>query len=143
MSVDHRVIEHCSILIHCTGNLPRHFTEKPKSTICRSLVILCCELSNAADVRKFADDAHDEVHQHCDLKLKEDTWVRHSSSGHNHSHNVPGSVASVAWMVIVGDGFHNFADGLAIGQIYFASVLFRAIFYLFRTTLCPNKNRTP
>ena len=77
---------------------------------------------NAADVRKFADDAHDEVHQNCDPKLKADTWGHHR--GHNHSHNVPGSVASVAWMVIVGDGFHNFADGLAIGQLYLFFVIF-------------------
>jgi len=66
-------------------------------------------------VRKFADDAHDEVHQNCDIKMKANTLGHHSNGGHNHSHNVPGSVASVAWMVIVGDGFHNFADGLAIG----------------------------
>jgi len=71
---------------------------------------------NAVDVRKFADDAHDEVHEHCDPGLKEDTWGHHGNAGHHHSHNVPGSVASVAWMVIVGDGFHNFADGLAIGK---------------------------
>jgi zinc transporter ZupT len=69
------------------------------------------------DVRKFADDAHDEVHQNCDPKVKETTWG-HNNGGHHHSHNVPGSVASVAWMVIVGDGFHNFADGLAIGSAF-------------------------
>ncbi|CAH8628780.1 unnamed protein product [Dicrocoelium dendriticum] len=36
--------------------------------------------------------------------------------GHGHSHKVPGSVASVAWMVILGDGLHNFTDGMAIGE---------------------------
>ncbi|KAF8564337.1 hypothetical protein P879_07877, partial [Paragonimus westermani] len=36
--------------------------------------------------------------------------------GHGHSHEVPGSVASVAWMVILGDGLHNFTDGMAIGK---------------------------
>ncbi|CAH8628791.1 unnamed protein product [Dicrocoelium dendriticum] len=30
--------------------------------------------------------------------------------------DVPGSVASVAWMVILGDGLHNFTDGMAIGE---------------------------
>ena len=70
----------------------------------------------SVDVRKFADDAHDEVHKHCDPKSKVSTKVHHRNGGHHHSHEVPGSVASVAWMVIVGDGFHNFADGLAIGQ---------------------------
>lgn len=29
---------------------------------------------------------------------------------------VPGSIAAVAWMVILGDGLHNFSDGLAIGE---------------------------
>ena len=75
------------------------------------------------DVRKFADDAHDELHQHCDPAVKGNTWSHGGSSsngGHNHSHSVSGSVASVAWMVIVGDGFHNFADGLAIGLNYMA-----------------------
>ena len=35
---------------------------------------------------------------------------------HGHSHDVPDSVASIAWMVIMGDGLHNFTDGLAIGM---------------------------
>ena len=77
-----------------------------------------------ADVRKFADDAHDEVHQHCDPKSKADTLGHYTNGGHNHSHTVPGSVASVAWMVIVGDGFHNFADGLAIGWSHFLCCIF-------------------
>jgi zinc transporter ZupT len=25
-------------------------------------------------------------------------------------------IASIAWMVIMGDGMHNFSDGLAIGE---------------------------
>ena len=67
----------------------------------------------------MAVEAHDEVHQNCDPDVR-GTWgpgQSHDSTGpgHHHSHEVPGSVASVAWMVIVGDGLHNFSDGLAIG----------------------------
>ena len=36
--------------------------------------------------------------------------------GHGHSHELPKSVSAVAWMVIMGDGLHNFCDGLAIGK---------------------------
>lgn len=40
----------------------------------------------------------------------------HQGQGHGHSHEVPQSVSAVAWMVIMGDGLHNFTDGLAIGS---------------------------
>jgi len=104
-------------------------TENQKSTII-GCVCVCDELLSAADVRKFADDAHDEVHQHCDPKSNAHTLGHHRNGGHHHSHNAPGSVASVAWMVIVGDGFHNLADGLAIGQTYFLLML-NIFFYNF------------
>ncbi|GBM19732.1 Zinc transporter ZIP10 [Araneus ventricosus] len=42
--------------------------------------------------------------------------------GHGHSHEVPDSVTAVAWMVIMGDGLHNFCDGLAIGTAFAAGI---------------------
>jgi zinc transporter ZupT len=33
------------------------------------------------------------------------------------------SVAPVAWMIIFGDGLHNFIDGLSIGAAFTESVL--------------------
>lgn len=47
------------------------------------------------------------------------------SHGHGHSHGgnchsdqemKDAGIASIAWMVIMGDGMHNFSDGLAIGE---------------------------
>ncbi|GFY71374.1 zinc transporter ZIP10 [Trichonephila inaurata madagascariensis] len=42
----------------------------------------------------------------------------HHGHGHAHSHEIPQSVSAVAWMVIMGDGLHNFCDGLAIGAAF-------------------------
>lgn len=52
------------------------------------------------------------------------------SHGHGHSHGgnchsdqemKDAGIASIAWMVIMGDGMHNFSDGLAIGGRFYRS----------------------
>ncbi|KAH8876585.1 Zinc transporter foi isoform 4 [Schistosoma japonicum] len=52
---------------------------------------------------------------------EEEKSFNHEHS-HSHSHEVPESVAAVAWMVIMGDGLHNFTDGMAIGAAFAQSI---------------------
>ncbi|XP_030765690.1 zinc transporter foi-like isoform X2 [Sitophilus oryzae] len=40
------------------------------------------------------------------------------SHKHGHVHSAPKNYSSVAWMVIMGDGLHNFTDGMAIGAAF-------------------------
>ncbi|XP_012274150.1 zinc transporter foi isoform X2 [Orussus abietinus] len=41
---------------------------------------------------------------------------------HGHVHSAPDSMSSVAWMVVMGDGLHNFTDGMAIGAAFSANI---------------------
>ncbi|CAB0036867.1 unnamed protein product [Trichogramma brassicae] len=57
--------------------------------------------------------------------IMHDHDVKHHGHGHLHSHHdhlSPDSMSSVAWMVIMGDGLHNFTDGMAIGAAFTASI---------------------
>ncbi|XP_063217568.1 zinc transporter foi [Bacillus rossius redtenbacheri] len=44
------------------------------------------------------------------------------SHTHGHVHAPPHNMSSVAWMVIMGDGLHNFTDGMAIGAAFAANI---------------------
>ena len=44
------------------------------------------------------------------------------SHSHGHIHARPHGVASLAWLVLAGDGLHNLSDGLAIGAAFAASI---------------------
>lgn len=50
--------------------------------------------------------------------------TRHHGHAHTHGHvhSAPGSLSSVVWMIVMGDGLHNFADGLAIGTAFGANL---------------------
>ena len=65
----------------------------------------------------MAEDMHEELHRDCEPEEREQLNHSHGGHGHGHSHGqLPNGIAAVAWMVIMGDGLHNFSDGLAIGK---------------------------
>ncbi|XP_025836597.1 zinc transporter foi isoform X2 [Agrilus planipennis] len=51
------------------------------------------------------------------LREHENKHHGHSHT-HGHVHAAPQNLSSVAWMVIMGDGLHNFTDGMAIGAAF-------------------------
>jgi len=42
---------------------------------------------------------------------------------HTHLHSAPNNISSIAWMVMMGDGIHNLADGMAIGAAFASGFL--------------------
>ncbi|KAF0873016.1 S39AA protein, partial [Crocuta crocuta] len=77
-------------------------------------------------------DLHAATHNHHDdsktvLRKHNHQW-HHKHSHHSHGPCHSGSdlketgIANIAWMVIMGDGIHNFSDGLAIGAAFSAGL---------------------
>ncbi|KAI5628547.1 zinc transporter ZIP10 isoform X3, partial [Silurus asotus] len=87
--------------------------QPPDSPSKTPLAITDSELSGAA--AENSQQAKTKKHSH-----------GHGHSHHGHCHTEKemkdAGIASIAWMVIMGDGMHNFSDGLAIGAAFSANV---------------------
>uniref|UniRef100_A0A0A9XM25 Zinc transporter foi n=1 Tax=Lygus hesperus TaxID=30085 RepID=A0A0A9XM25_LYGHE len=68
-------------------------------------------------------ESSEAQNEYTTIILREHETVHHGHShAHGHVHSAPGSIKSVAWMVIMGDGIHNLTDGLAIGAAFAANI---------------------
>ncbi|CAH1403769.1 unnamed protein product [Nezara viridula] len=64
----------------------------------------------------------DQVPEYTVIIREHETRHHGHAHTHGHVHSAPSSLSSVAWMVVMGDGLHNLADGLAIGTAFGANV---------------------
>ncbi|KAM4026153.1 zinc transporter ZIP10 [Anomaloglossus baeobatrachus] len=74
-----------------------------------------CDDDHSVDDGPFDNPAKTEM-------PKKHSHSKHSHHSHGHCHSGKDmkdtGIASIAWMVIMGDGMHNFSDGLAIGAAF-------------------------
>ncbi|XP_032240302.2 zinc transporter ZIP10 [Nematostella vectensis] len=80
---------------------------------------------SGSDVSSGSDSIENEK-----FTLRDDHTDNHHQNHHDHHHHhhhdkkidSKTSIATVAWMVIVSDGFHNLSDGLAVGAAFSSSL---------------------
>ena len=84
-------------------------------------------ISNKIDETKQENKNHSHAHSHNHSHL-----IKHKAKIHHHMHHKQEiqDIKSNAWMAVMGDGLHNFSDGLAIGLSFFFSVVSLFIFLL-------------
>jgi zinc transporter ZupT len=66
-------------------------------------------------------DNEENVHKHQEEKKNKKKAIHSHTHGHSHGSNNT-TMKSNAWMVILGDGLHNFSDGLAIGASFASNI---------------------
>ncbi|KAJ7317838.1 hypothetical protein JRQ81_004000 [Phrynocephalus forsythii] len=85
------------------------------------LLRLAVPEGEALDLYAEAQDCPTQIHSSEDYGASSEKQVEELHY-HGHSHDpastLNGGIADIAWMVILGDGIHNFTDGLAIGAAF-------------------------
>ncbi|NXC20258.1 S39AA protein, partial [Corythaeola cristata] len=86
------------------------------------------DVSHAAREHDLHDSEYDSHGEDKMIARKHSHHWHHKHSHHSHGHCHSGKdlkdtgIANIAWMVIMGDGIHNFSDGLAIGAAFSAGL---------------------
>ncbi|XP_059618191.1 zinc transporter foi [Phlebotomus argentipes] len=72
----------------------------------------------AQPVEEAAKSEPRHEHKYTVILREHESQHHGHSHTHGHVHSPPSSLSSVAWMVVMGDGLHNFTDGMAIGAAF-------------------------
>uniref|UniRef100_A0A674IGH6 Solute carrier family 39 member 10 n=1 Tax=Terrapene triunguis TaxID=2587831 RepID=A0A674IGH6_9SAUR len=86
------------------------------------------DVSHSVHDHDLHDTEYDDNHGEDKIARKHNHHWHHKHSHHSHGHCHSGKdlkdtgIANIAWMVIMGDGIHNFSDGLAIGAAFSAGL---------------------
>ncbi|XP_020286129.1 zinc transporter foi-like isoform X6 [Pseudomyrmex gracilis] len=110
--------------------------EKPLTSNCNSVTKIVnsdmekkskdeWRLDDSNNAKKNADGADmslNESESYTVIIREHETKHHGHSHSHGHMHSAPESMSSVAWMVVMGDGLHNFTDGMAIGAAFSANI---------------------
>nr|XP_020640692.1 zinc transporter ZIP5 [Pogona vitticeps]XP_020640697.1 zinc transporter ZIP5 [Pogona vitticeps] len=75
----------------------------------------------AGDLYGEAQDCPIQIHSSEDYGASSERQVEelhHHGHSHGPTNTLSSGIADIAWMVILGDGIHNFTDGLAIGAAF-------------------------
>lgn len=87
-------------------------TKDDQVTACDTNTVSTNLDNGSVESRKLAPENYTII-----LREHESKHHGHSHT-HGHVHSPPSSFSAVAWMVIMGDGLHNFTDGMAIGAAF-------------------------
>ncbi|KAJ8925422.1 hypothetical protein NQ315_009254 [Exocentrus adspersus] len=80
-------------------------------------------ISTCTEINKMLPSDQKYDHEDYTVIVREHKSDHHGHSHkHGHVHAAPQNFSSVAWMVIMGDGLHNFTDGMAIGAAFSGGV---------------------
>ncbi|KAK2577006.1 hypothetical protein KPH14_011968 [Odynerus spinipes] len=79
-------------------------------------------VNNAKKNADGADVPLNESESYTVIIREHETKHHGHTHSHGHVHSAPESMSSVAWMVVMGDGLHNFTDGMAIGAAFAANI---------------------